>query len=116
MPNYTNNLISFCDTLPLGEKTFNASFKIIMFSKLVQFYKLTTNHNCAYFKANRSQTTSFKFVFLSQVRNQQFYKYHACYTLVATSKMLSNSLYGQEGRMLRFSFLFPLKEIIFNNQ
>lgn len=34
-----------------------------MFSKLVQFYKLITNHNCAYLKANRSQTTSFKFVF-----------------------------------------------------
>ena len=55
MPNYTNNLISFCDTLPLGEKTFNASFKIIMFSKLVQFYKLTTNHNCAYSKQTEAK-------------------------------------------------------------
>lgn len=88
----------------------------MMFSKLVQFYKLITNHNCAYFKANRNQTTSFKFVFLSQTKNQQFHKYHACYTFAATSKMLSTSLYGQEERMLWCSFYFPLKENIFNNQ
>lgn len=87
-----------------------------MFSKLVQLYKLITNHNCAYFKANRSQATSFKFLFLSQVKSQQSHKYHACYTLVATSKMLSNSLYGHEGRRLKCSFsLFPLKETILNN-
>lgn len=34
-----------------------------MFSKLGQFYKLITNNNCTYFKANRSRTTSFKFCF-----------------------------------------------------